>query len=322
MAGTAERLLTVLGVLQGSPGLSAADLAARTGVGERTIRNDMARLRALGYPIEARTGRGGGYQLGAGGRIPPLLLNDDEAVAVAVGLGLLAQVPGVSEAGQAVLVKLEQTLTDRLRRRVRAVHDSVDVGPANTATNAPAPVVDAELLGDLGAAIRAHEGLRVFHGPDRVALELDPYRLVSWQERWYLVARQRPAGDFRVLRVDWLTVRVPGASRFRPRPLPGGDYAALVLREVASSGWAVHARVVVDAPAADVLARINPTVGVVESLDDRHCVLVTGADTIEMVAVWIGLLGLDFHVDAPPELIEHVRTLARRYAAATAPSKR
>ena len=317
MAGTAGRLLALLGLLQSTPGANATELATRLGVGERTVRSDIARLRGLDYPIEAATGRGGGYQLGVGGRLPPLLLNDDEAVAVAVGLGLLSHVPGVHEAGRAVLTKLDPVLPDRLRHRVRAVHDNLDVGPVNTETNAPAPSVSPALLSDLGLAIRDRAGLRVTYGPDHEPMEIDPYRLVSWQERWYLVARTRPSGQFAAFRADWLTLRTPGAGRFAQSPLPGEDYAAFVLREVASSGWTVHARIRVDAPADEVLARINPTVGVVESLDAEHSVLVTGADTFEIVAVWVGMLGLDFHIDGPAELIEHVIALADRYAKAT-----
>ncbi len=316
MSGTAERLLTVLALLQGQPGLSARALAARAGVQERTIRNDIIRLRNLGYPILSRPGRGGGYELGVGGRIPPLLLDEEEAVAVAIGLGLLTTIPGVNTTGDRVLAKLEQTLPDRLRRRVRAVHDNLDVAPVNTATNAAAPSVDGAMLSELAIAIRDRQGLRVRYGAE-ATLEVDPYRLVSWQERWYLVARQRPHGDFRTLRVDWLTVRTPGTSRFADKPLAGGDYSALVLREVASTGWAVHARILIDAPADEVLARINPAVGVVEAVDVNHSVLVTGADTLETIAVWIGMLGLDFHIDAPPELVRHVSQLAARYLKAT-----
>ncbi len=109
---------------------------------------------------------------------------------------------------------------------------------------------------------------------------------------------------------------MPGGARFAPDPLPGGDYTAFVLREVAFTGWAVHARIEVDAPADEVLARINPTVGVVETVDEHHSVLVTGGDSLEIVAVWIGMLGLDFQVTEPPELVEHVRALAARYAGA------
>lgn len=133
----------------------------------------------------------------------------------------------------------------------------------------------------------------------------------------YLVARERPGGELSVYRTDWMALRSSGASRFRPEPLEDGDYASFVVREVASTGWKVHARVLVDAPADVVLDRINPAVGVVEPIDEAHSILVTGADSYETVAVWIGMLGLDFHVGEPPELVEHLRTLAARYARAT-----
>ena len=116
--------------------------------------------------------------------------------------------------------------------------------------------------------------------------------------------------------MDWLELRVPGGRRFTPSPLPGEDYTGFVLREVAFSGWNVHVRILVDAPADEVLRRINPTVGVVESVDDGHSVLVTGGDSVEVVAVWIGMLGLDFHVTEPPELLDHLRTVSDRYARA------
>ena len=322
---TSSRLIALLGQLQARAVVSAPDLAARLGVGVRTIRNDIGRLRELGYPIDAVRGPAGGYRFGEHGRLPPLLLEADEAVAVAVGLAGAAAVRGMEEPSALALAKLEHVLPERLWRRVRALHESTDVGPADTATNAEAPVVDVGLLADLAAAVRDREGLRLIHRPGgsetaEERIEVDPYRLVSWQQRWYLVARRRPEARWQALRVDWLTLRTPGAGRFAPDPLEGGDYAAFVLRDVAFSGWNVHCRVGVDAPAQEVLRRITPTVGVVETVDEDHCVLVTGAETIEMVAVWIGLLGLDFHVDEPPELVAHVRTLAQRYAAAVPPA--
>jgi predicted DNA-binding transcriptional regulator YafY len=177
--------------------------------------------------------------------------------------------------------------------------------------------VDPALLADLAAAVRDHEAIRFFYGDAQAPVEAEPHRLVSWQHHWYVVGRRRPDDQWQAYRADWMTLRVPGGGRFTPRPLEGGDYAAFVLRDVASTGWKVHARIAVDAGAEEVLARINPTVGVVETVDDTHCVLVTGADSVEIVAVWIGMLGLDFHVTDPPELVEHVRVLAERYAGAT-----
>ncbi|MFI5809018.1 helix-turn-helix transcriptional regulator [Streptomyces sp. NPDC051561] len=319
MFETSARLLAVLGLLQTRGTWPGAELAARVDVGERTLRKDIERLRELGYPIDSVRGPAGGYRLGDHGRLPPLLMDDQEAVAIAVGLGMVRSVRGIEEASTLALTKLEHVLPDRLRRRVRALHDSTEIGPANTGTNVEAPAVDTDLLSELAAAIRDHEAIRFHYGKaenldeagERV--EAEPYRLVSWQQRWYVVARHRPSDKWRTYRADWLTLRTPGGGRFVPVPLDGGDYAAFVLRDVASTGWKVHARVTVDAPASEVLARINPTVGIVETVDDSHCVLVTGADSLEIIAVWIGMLGLDFHVSEPPELVDHLQALGRRY---------
>ncbi len=322
---TSSRLIALLGQLQARGTATGPELAALLGVGERTVRKDVDRLRELGYPVEAARGRAGGYRFGEHGRLPPLLLDPDEAVAVAVGLSSVAAVRGIEEAGARALAKLQHVLPHRLWRRVVALHESTEVGPADTATNVEAPPVDVALLADLAAAIRDRQGLRLFYRPGGEAgaeerVEADPYRLVSWQQRWYVVARRRPEGRWQAFRVDWLELRSPGAGRFLAAPMEGGDYSAFVLRDVAFSGWKVHCRIAVDAPAEEVLRRINPTVGVVETLDADHCVLVTGADSIEMVAVWIGMLGIDFHVDEPPELVTYVETLARRYARAVPPA--
>ena len=314
--GTSARLLALLGLLQTRNAWAGADLAARLDIGERTLRKDVERLRELGYPVESARGPAGGYRLGDHGRLPLLLLDDEEAVAVAVGLGAAAAVPGIEETSRRAQAKLEQVLPDRLGRRIRALHESTEVGPANTGTNVEAPQVDPGLLAELAHAVRDEVGIRFFYGPEDEPVEADPYRLVSWQQRWYVVARRRPDGRWQAFRVDWLRLRLPGGSRFTPAPLEGGDYAAFVLRDVAFHGWTVHARIAVDAPASEVLARINPTVGVVETLDEQHSVLVTGGDSVETVAVWIGMLGLDFHVTEPPELVDHVRTLHHRYARA------
>lgn len=317
---TATRLLELLGLLQSRPVWTGGELANRLGVTGRTLRNDIERLRTIGYPVDAVRGPGGGYRLGRHGRMPPLLLTDDEAVAVAVGLTLLDAVPGLAEAGASARGKLEQTLPERLGRRVAAVRSSTDVGPRDTASNVPEPPVDPETLSRLAAAVGAREGVRFRYAGADPMVTADPYRLVSWQTRWYLVARTRPDGAWAVFRADWMALAAAGAARFRPDPLPSGAYAEFVVRTVASTGWKVHARIDVDAPAEEVIARINPAVGVVEPVDDARSVLVTGADSLEMVAVWIGMLGLDFHVAEPPELVAHLRRLAERYARATPPA--
>jgi predicted DNA-binding transcriptional regulator YafY len=312
---TSGRLLALLGLLQTPRTWPAEDLAARLGVGERTVRKDVERLRALDYPIDTIRGPRGGYRLGDHGKLPPLLLDDDEAVAIAVGLQAVTAVKGIEESSALALAKLEHVLPSRLRRRVRALHESTSTGPADTATNVTAAPVDPALLTELAVAVRDCTGIRFGYRDDE-HVEAEPYRLVSWQQRWYVVARERRTREWRSYRADWMRLKVPGGARFTPDPLPGGDYTAFVLREVAFTGWSVHARIEVDAPAEDVLARINPTVGVVETVDEHHSVLVTGGDSLEVVAVWIGMLGLDFHVTEPPELVDHIGRLAARYAGA------
>ena len=311
MADTAARMLALLGLLQARSDWTGAELAARLGVTDRTIRNDVDRLRGLGYPVDAVRGPGGRYRLGVGTKLPPLLLEPDEAVAVAVGLRAGTTVHGIEETSARALAKLEHVLPHRLRRRVNALRDAVTAGPENTASNVADPPVDPELISEVAAGVRDQVELRFdYRGVRR---QVEPYRLVSWQRRWYVVARDAADDSWAPYRLDWLQLRSPGGRRFTPQPLPGEDYTSFVLREVAFSGWSVHARISVDASAEEVLARINPTVGVVESLDADHSVLVTGADSVEMIAVYIGLLGLDFHVTEPPELVEAVASVGERY---------
>ncbi|MCF4120534.1 WYL domain-containing protein [Antribacter sp. KLBMP9083] len=314
MSTTSARLLALLGLLQSRADWSGAELAERLGVTDRTIRNDVARLRDLDYPVDAVRGPGGRYRLGAGAKLPPLLLDDDEAVAVAVGLRAATGMAGFEETGTRALTKLEQVLPDRLRRRLTALRDATSAGPVNTDSNVEDPVVEAAVLNELAAAIRDHQTVRCDFRGERA--EIEPYQVVAWQRRWYLVGRDRTTGEWAPYRVDWLRLKTPGGGRFVPQPFPG-DLTEFVVREVARTGWAVHARIVLDAAADEVLARINPTVGTVEPLPDGRCVLVTGGDSLEIVAVWTSMLGLDFTIEEPPELVDHVRELAARYARAS-----
>ena len=319
MHQTSGRLLVLLGLLQSRPVWSGAELAERLEVSGRTVRNDMERLRNLDYPVEAVRGPGGHYRLGVGAKLPPLLLDDDESVAVAVGLRAVTGVSGIEDTSARALAKLDAVLPHRLRLRVNAVRDAVQAAPENTGTNVPDPEVDATLLMAVAAAIRDHEEIRFAYRDDE-RYQVEPYRLVSWQRRWYLVARDGRNDTWSNFRLDWMELRIPGGRRFAPVELPGGDYPAFVLRTTAFAGWQVHVRITVYAPAAEVLSRINPAVGVVEALDDDTCVLVTGADSVETVAVYIGMLGLDFTVTEPPELVAHLATLAKRYACAVKPA--
>jgi predicted DNA-binding transcriptional regulator YafY len=312
---TSARLLKLLSLLQARRDWSGVDLAARLQVSERTVRRDVGRLRDLGYPVRASRGTDGGYRLGAGAAMPPLLLDDDEAVAVAVGLRTAARSPvaGIEETSVRALAKLENVLPPRLRHRVAAVADyTVPIPP-----DSPAPAVDPMVLTTLASACRDHERLRFdyrSHEQTSTIRSVEPHRLVSWGRKWYLVAWDTERGDWRTFRVDRIQPRTPTGPRFTPRELPrDGDVAAYVARGVSSAGFRFHTRVTVHAPADVVTARINPAVGVVEPIDDHSCVLVTGADRVETLAVYLGLLDLDFDVTEPPELVARLHTLADRY---------
>ncbi|MBC7279644.1 WYL domain-containing protein [Nocardioides sp.] len=318
MLETSARLLALLGLLQSSAGWTGSDLATRLDVSERTVRNDMTKLRELGYPVESVRGPGGRYRLGSGGKLPPLLLDDEEALAVAVGLRAATGIAGVAETSARALAKLEQVLPDHLRRKLAAVVDAMEAGPVNTDSNVTDPDVNAGTLQALATAIRDHSGVRADYRGEPI--EVEPYRLIAWQRRWYLVARDPRDDTWQPLRVDWLRLKVPGGRAFRPSEPPASDgqsdLTEFVVREVARTGWAVHARLIIAASAEEVISRINPAVGTVEPIGPDRSVLVTGGDSLEVVAVWIGMLGLDFTVESPPELRDHLRVLANRYTAA------
>ena len=311
MLDTSARLLALLSLLQSRPAWPGSELASRLGVGSRTIRNDIDRLRTLGYPVDATRGAAGSYRLGSGASMPPLLLDDDEAVAVAIGLRAATEIDGIEEISSRTLAKLNQVLPSRLRSKVSALATTVTRAPENTGTNVADPEIDPDLLAAVATAIRSTEWLRFDYREEPRLIE--PYRLVNWHRRWYVVGRDPRSGGWEPFRLDWMSLRAATHRRFEPRPLPGGDYASFVLREVANSGYDVHARITVLAPAEEVLSRINATVGIVESIDAETCVLVTGADSFETMAVYIGMLGLEFRVTEPAELVEHLARLGRRY---------
>jgi predicted DNA-binding transcriptional regulator YafY len=314
MADTSARLLALLAMLQARREWPGSELAARLGVTGRTIRNDIDRLRSLGYPVDAARGPAGFYRLGIGAHLPPLLLDDEEAIAVAIGLRTATGIAGVAESSARAFVKLDNVLPPQLRARVEAIASAVEQGPVNTDSDAEDPEVDPAVLADVAEAIRRTEWLR-FEYRDEARL-VEPYRLVSWQRRWYLVGRDPASRAWGTYRLDWMSPRQPTRRPFTPDPMPENDYVDFVVREVASTGWAVHARIRVLAPAAEVLAQINPAVGVVESINERESILVTGADSVGTIAAYIGMLGMPFRVTEPPELVAAIAILGERYAAA------
>ncbi|HEX3590595.1 MAG TPA: YafY family protein [Pseudonocardiaceae bacterium] len=319
MLETSARLLRLLSLLQTRKEWSGAELAERLGITDRTVRRDVDKLRGLGYPVHATAGVSGGYQLGAGAALPPLLLDDDEAVAVAIGLrtATAGAVTGIEETSVRALAKLEQVLPHRLRRRVTALQDytvriSVEGGPT----------VDPDLLTTLANACRDHERLRAdyrSHDDTVTRRAVEPHTLVNWGRRWYLVAWDVDRGAWRTFRVDRLTPRTPTGPRFTPRELPGGDVTDYVTHGVSSAAWRYRARIVVHAPAEQVSGRINTAIGLVEPIDDHRCALITGSQSVESMIVHLGLLDLDFEVTDPPELVAKVRELGERYLRAAVP---
>jgi predicted DNA-binding transcriptional regulator YafY len=314
MLETSARLLRLLSLLQTPRDWTGGELAERLEVSARTVRNDIERLRALGYPVAATRGSAGGYRLGAGAALPPLLLDDEEAVAVALGLRTATggTIAGIEETSLRALAKLEQVLPDRLRRRVNALQSYTIPVPRYD----DPPVVSPDVLSTVAAACRDRETLRFDyqgHGGAQSRRTAEPYRLANWGRRWYLVAYDLDRDDWRTFRVDRLTPKIPTGPRFAPRELPEQDLAAYVSGRVSRAAWRYRARVTVHAPAAEIADRINPAVGVVTAVDDDTCVLDTGADTIDSLAVHLGLLGRDFEVTEPPELLAHLREVGERY---------
>jgi predicted DNA-binding transcriptional regulator YafY len=315
MLSTSARLLRLLALLQARPDWSGPELAGRLEVTTRTVRHDIDRLRSLGYPVHATPGPAGGYRLGAGASLPPLLLDDEEAVAVAVGLrtGAGGTVAGIEETSLRALAKLEQVLPSRLRRRVNALR-SYTVPYAGFG-----PAVDANQLALIAGACRDHERLRFTYRsydgtPSRRTVE--PHRIVYTGRRWYLLAWDVDREDWRTFRVDRIGSRLSTDRRFDPRDPPDADITAYVARAVSTTRDRYQARVILHAPLAVAAKQVPQWEGTLEPIDEQTCLLRTSADWLGGLSVYIALIGVDFTVLEPPELIEQVRTLAARFARA------
>ncbi len=321
MLETSARLLRLLSLLQTPREWTGSELADRLGVTTRTVRNDVGRLRDLGYPVNATRGAVGGYKLAAGANVPPLLLDDEEAVAVAVGLrtATVGSVAGIEESALRALAKLEQVLPDRLRRRINTLQSyTVAVPPAPDRKGSR---VSAEVLTTITVACRDRERLRFdYRSHDGTASrrDVEPYRLVNWGRRWYLVAWDVQRDAWRTYRVDRVEPRVPTGPRFTPRGLPDEDLAGYVARGVSTAAWRYRVRITVHAPAEVIADRLPPSLGPVEAVDQETCAVVLGNNDVEMLAVWLGALGREFEFDRDeaPELAEHLRALADRYGRA------
>jgi predicted DNA-binding transcriptional regulator YafY len=311
--GTTERVLRLLGLLQQRPVWTGPELAARLGVTTRSIRRDIERLRSLGYPVNATQGVGGGYQLGAGRALPPLLLDDEEAIATAVSLRLAAggTVAGASEAAVRTLAKLDQVLPARLRAEVRALHDAIVTLEGGRIE------VDADALLSLARACR--DTVRVEFGYAGRAQEpgerrVEPYQLVATGRRWYLLAFDLDRDDWRSFRLDRMSGLRATTWRFRRRDHP--DPAAYVQRAVTVAPYRYRARVRVQASAEEVRRATTASTVTVEPVDEATCLLLTGSDSLYALALHLGLLGWDFEVLEPAELRQALATLAQRFTRA------
>jgi predicted DNA-binding transcriptional regulator YafY len=309
---TSSRLLDLLSLLQARRDWPGPELADRLEVSPRTIRRDVERLRTLGYPVESLTGPAGGYRLAAGTAMPPLLLDEDEAIAIAVGLRTAARasVTGIEETSVRALVKLEQVLPQHLRRRVAALGSATTTAPPP-----PGPTVDPQHLSTIAAACRDAERVRFdYRTRDGTASrrDVEPHALVNLGRRWYLLAWDRARDDWRTFRLDRVARPSAAGARFTPRALPGGDAAAYVERSIAGARSGYEARITVDAPAEQIARRAPWIAAGLTPLDAGRCEYRTADDDLEWLALRVAMLGAEVEVHEPPELREAVGALAGR----------
>jgi predicted DNA-binding transcriptional regulator YafY len=301
----------LLSLLQRRPSWTASELSAELGVTDRSVRRDVERLRVLGYPVHATAGVGGGYQLGAGTQLPPLLFDDDEAIATAVSLRLASggTVVGAGEAALRALTKLDQVMPPRLRAEVRAVH-----GATETLLD-PGVQVDADVLVTIARACRDVVRVRFSYAERERTVE--PVRMVATGRRWYLMAWDVDREDWRTFRLDRMSAVVATTWRFRAREHP--DPVSYVQRAVTEAPYRYLARVRLHARADQVRELVPPQVGRVEDDRDGWCVLVLGGERLDALAVHVARLGFQAEVLEPPELREAAALLARRLVAMAGP---
>ncbi|WP_026315867.1 helix-turn-helix transcriptional regulator [Actinokineospora enzanensis] len=321
MLETSARLLRLLSLLQTRRDWSGAELARRLEVTDRTVRRDVDKLRSLGYPVHAVTGVAGGYRLGAGAALPPLLLDDDEAIAVAVGLRTASggTVAGIEETSVRALAKLEQVLPARLRDRVNAVQSVL------VPLRGKGPTVDADTLAAIAGACRDRHVLRFdyrSHDGGESLRRVEPLRMVHTGRRWYLVAYDLDRDDWRTFRVDRITPRAPTGPRFTPREPPAGDAAGHVSRGLSYAAYRHQAVITLHLSAEAAAEHVTPTSGIIEPIDDSRCTLRVGANSLDGMAMWVSLFGCEYEVREPPELVERMAVLAARLDRAVTRSRR
>lgn len=313
MIQSSARLLQLLSLLQLRREWTGPALAERMGVTERTVRRDIGKLRTLGYPIHASPGIAGGYQLGAGAQLPPLLLDDNEALAVALGLNSVAAGPvaGIGEASVRALAKLEQVLPARLRPRFATLKAAVTTLPSNAAS------VDPHQLTVVSAAIADRRLIRFDYAkPDGTTSRrtAEPYRLVDTGRRWYLVAWDLEREDWRTFRADRIASLPAATKKFVPRPLPAEDLAAYVQRSVTRSPYRYDVVVRLFAPIGEVAALVGPQLATLSDDGGSATLLHAGWDSLAQPAAHLASLGMEFEIISPPEFKAYAATLAERLA--------
>ncbi|WAB84476.1 WYL domain-containing protein [Microcella daejeonensis] len=303
MATTSARALRTLSILSTGVLVTAEELADRLGVGVRTVRRDIATLRDLGYEIEPVTGLGGGYRLGGGSRLPPMVFDEDQVVAIAVALQTAPSVlTGIDDSRARALRTVRQVMPERLRLE----SDAFTVTLVPNYWEFPAAPIDAGVVRDVGAAVRRRHVLRAEYAgaadePER--LRVEPYRVIVWAARWYLLAFDLEREAWRVLRLDRLTAKPPTYVPFAERPLPGASAEDVVKRTVdrgdSLAGWPCRGSAVLAVPPG-VAAEFAPGGAVVETVDDERCRLRMGAWS------WVGLAGLYITFGSPLSEVEPV----------------
>ncbi|MFJ8310518.1 MULTISPECIES: helix-turn-helix transcriptional regulator [unclassified Streptomyces] len=322
MTDTPARLLHLLSLLQTPREWPGGELAERLGVSRRTVRRDIDRLRELGYPVQAARGAEGGYRLVAGKAMPPLVLDDEEAVAIAVGLraGAGHAVDGVDEASVRALAKLEQVLPSRLRHRVASLQAATM--PLAGPWRGDGASVDPHTLTTLASAVTGQERLRfayVSGDGTRTRRLVEPYRLVSTGRRWYLVAYDVERGDWRTFRVDRVAEPFATGARFAPRELPEANAAEFVRTSMNRLQPVLDVDVTFEAPADFVTARLPASLGAPEPLDAGRCRLrTTCTDSLEWVALRLALVDCEFTVNGPQSMTDYLHELGERLTRATA----
>ncbi|WP_406125433.1 helix-turn-helix transcriptional regulator [Streptomyces sp. NBC_00989] len=314
---TPARLLQLLSLLQTPREWPGGELADRLGVSRRTVRRDIDRLRELGYPVQATLGSDGGYRLVAGKAMPPLVLDDEEAVAIAVGLraGAGHALEGVDEASVRALAKLEQVLPSRLRHRVATLQAAT-----TPLTSGDGASIAPETLTVMASTVAGQERLRFAYrakdGTESRRLT-EPYRLVSTGQRWYLVAYDLDREDWRTFRVDRVSQPFATGARFTPRELPTGSAAEYLRQSMHRRQETYEYAVTFAAPADVVAARIPSWLGTPEPLDEHSCRLrATTGDAVGWLAVRLAMPGFEFTVQEPAELVRYVRELGGRLSRA------